>query len=483
MSASNRAISRLPLSIFTDLITSSPSPLGPAADSDANDGSNAINDTKGSKDQQPALEACADPSHLSPEELRQQISKKLRDFHQRQGQRSTIYGAGSKPREGITTVGHLLQLSSSALLRAVDPLLTNVECRRMIDRICQVCAPRPRSALELLQSQQQQQQQQQPYTHITSGMDNLDQCLRGGFCVGSITEIVGRAGVGKSQLVTQLCIMAARQGRGSVYIDTERKVSLRRMKEMAQERRAAQLGGGVDDGLGGSLMSYAGDQFSYHHHHHHHHHQQHHGGQNGGTIIGGNTGDGGDGMYKDALEVLENVTVHAPGSTKELMDLIHTIEEEILIRNDEALTTTTDDIPKMPKHPVGLLVLDSIAAPTRRDFGAESAIARVNAIFQIAQTLKRIADELQVAVVVVNQVGNLDEYGQGNAALGVSWHHCVSTRLMLDHEADPHRIVSGGGGGHDEIVGHVRMARVVKSNVAPRGEISFEVTSMGVCAL
>jgi len=306
--------------------------------------------------------------------------------------------------------------------------------------------------------------------------------LRGGFRVGSITEIVGRAGVGKSQLVTQLCIMAARQGRGSVYIDTERKVSLRRMKEMAQERRAAQLGGGVDDGLGGSLMSYAGDQFSYHHHHHQQQ-QQHHGGQNGGTIIGGNTGDGGDGTYKYALEVLENVTVHAPGSTKELMDLIHTIEEEILIRNDEALTTTTDGIPKMPKHPVGLLVLDSIAAPTRRDFGAESAIARVNAIFQIAQTLKRIADELQVAVVVVNQVGNLDEYGQGNAALGVSWHHCVSTRLMLDHEADPHRIVSGGGGGHDEIVGHVRMARVVKSNVAPRGEISFEVTSMGVCAL
>ena len=509
MSASNRAISRLPLSIFTDLITPPPSPLL-LHNADANDGNTtgtcSSNTEQQQQEQQPAspTDCTTDPSNLSPEELRRQISIKLRDFHQRQGQPSTIYGATSKPREGITTVGRLLLLSPSALLRAVDPLLTNIECRRMIDRISRVCSPRPRSALELLQSQQPQQhrqepheqesqehdakQQEQPFIHISSGMENLDQCLRGGFRVGSITEVVGRAGVGKSQLVTQLCIMAARQGRGSVYIDTERKVSLRRMKEMAQERRAAQLGG---DRLGGSSnsMSYAGDQFSYHHHHH----QQQQ--RNSATVIGEITGtqsfssDGGDGMYKDALEVLENVTVHAPGSTKELMELIHTLEEEILIRNDEAMTsnsdgtgtaTTTSTVP--PKYPVGLLVLDSIAAPTRRDFGAESAIARVNAIFQIAQTLKRIADELQVAVVVVNQVGNLDEYGQGNAALGVSWHHCVSTRLQLDHELDPHRIVRSGDG-HDETVGHVRIARVVKSNVAPPRKISFEVNAMGVCAL
>ena len=498
MSASNRAISRLPLSIFTDLITPPPPP--PLHEADANDG----NTDKSTGHQQSSLADCAaDPFNLSPEELRRQISTKLRDFHQRQGQPSTIYGATSKPREGITTVGHLLLLSPSALLRAVDPLLTNIECRRMINRITRLCSPRPRSALELLRSQQpanqhqqpqeQESQQQdaqqheQPFTHITSGMVNLDQCLRGGFRVGSITEVVGRAGVGKSQLVTQLCIMAARQGRGSVYIDTERKVSLRRMKEMAQERRMAQLGG---DGLGGSgSMSYAGDQFSYHHH------QQQQQQNNSATGIGENTGTqpfssgGGGGMYKDALEVLENVTVHAPGSTKELMELIHTLEEEILIRNDEAMTTNTDGTGTAtnystapPKHPVGLLVLDSIAAPTRRDFGTESAIARVNAIFQIAQTLKRIADELQVAVVVVNQVGNLDEHGQGNAALGVSWHHCVSTRLQLDHELDPHRIV-GSGDGHDETVGHVRIARVVKSNVAPPGKISFEVNAMGVCAL
>ena len=392
MSASNRAIARLPLSIFTDLVTPPP-----PADGCGNAAANAAS------------------TMLSPEDLRQQISQKLRDFHQRQGQPSTIYGAGSKPREGTATVGQLLKLAPSALLRAVDPLLTDIECRRMIDRICQVCAPRPRSALELLQSQQQQppppQSESQsiaaatvspPFTHITSGMDNLDQCLRGGFRVGSITEVVGRAGVGKSQLATQLCIMAARMGRGSVYIDTERKVSLRRMKEMAQERRTAQLGGGG----GASGMSYAGEQFSYHHHHHNNQQQQqqYQEGQNtGGT--GTNTqilnGDGdGDGVvvggtYKDALEVLENVTIHTPASTKELLNLIHTIEEEILIRNDEALTSSGDDNTSTttPKHPVGLVVLDSIAAPTRRDFGAESAMARVNAIFQIAQTLKRIADQ------------------------------------------------------------------------------------------
>ena len=159
MSASNRAIARLPLSIFTDLVTPPP-----PADGCGNAAANAAS------------------TMLSPEDLRQQISQKLRDFHQRQGQPSTIYGAGSKPREGTATVGQLLKLAPSALLRAVDPLLTDVECRRMIDRICQVCAPRPRSALELLQSQQQQppppppQSESQsiaatvspPFTHILS---------------------------------------------------------------------------------------------------------------------------------------------------------------------------------------------------------------------------------------------------------------------------------------------------------------------------
>ena len=54
------------------------------------------------------------------------------------------------------------------------------------------------------------------YEHqcIRSGVSELDECLSGGFRVGSISEIVGRAGVGKTQLALQLCVVAAKMGFG-----------------------------------------------------------------------------------------------------------------------------------------------------------------------------------------------------------------------------------------------------------------------------
>ena len=61
--------------------------------------------------------------------------------------------------------------------------------------------------------------------------------LRGGFACGNISELVGRAGVGKSQLALQLCIMAARYNhQTSIYIDTEQKLSIARLQEMASHR-------------------------------------------------------------------------------------------------------------------------------------------------------------------------------------------------------------------------------------------------------
>ena len=69
-------------------------------------------------------------------------------------------------------------------------------------------------------------------------MPSLDVCLKGGFGMGTISELVGRAGVGKSQLALQLCILAAKYNQASIYIDTEKKLSLARLEEMAKERCA-----------------------------------------------------------------------------------------------------------------------------------------------------------------------------------------------------------------------------------------------------
>jgi len=143
---------------------------------------------------------------------------------------------------------------------------------------------------------------------------------------------------------------------------------------------------------------------------------------------------------------------------------------------------------------VRLLVIDSIAAPARREFGVGSAAAQAAAILQIAQTVKRLADQFQLAVLIINQVGgsssssnadtnNFQQQQQHSntaiafaptvkAALGTAWHHCVSTRIQLEHHI--------AAAGQEQQQG-VRHATVVKSNlVGPSAPLSFQVTTEGL---
>ena len=48
----------------------------------------------------------------------------------------------------------------------------------------------------------------------------LDAVLRGGVAHGSVTELCGPAGVGKSQLCMLLCVAAVRSSRGWVPLKT-----------------------------------------------------------------------------------------------------------------------------------------------------------------------------------------------------------------------------------------------------------------------
>jgi len=329
-------------------------------------------------------------------------------------------------------------------------------------RICKTCTPEPVTAKKLLLKYQNQ--------CIPCDVHALDQCLRGGFRIGAVSEIVGRAGVGKTQLAMQLCVVAARLGFGSIFIDTERKLSMQRLNEIAKERERTTMNMNSADNSRNDLdFEYDGD------------------GDGGQT-----SRDGRRLSYRPPNEVLNNVTVHSPASTDELLSIVSQLDEEIIIRNETAADMQQSSCTTQTKsqYPVKLIILDSIAAPTRRDFGGGNAPQRVAAIFQIAQVLKRIADQMQVAVVVVNQIEKIqgiaiarDQSHDGDfvsvtAALGTSWHHCVSTRVALEHEKDPHRddaIVSGLDRGR------VRTATVVKSNVVGRSSASFEVTMMGVC--
>lgn len=389
-----------------------------------------------------------------------------------------------------------LFFSPSSMQSTID------ECQELIRRVSQQCAPSPTSALDLLLGDTDTTGTTScRRRHLPTGMPHLDTILRGGFCVGTISELVGRAGVGKSQLALQLCIMAAKFNLASVYIDTEQKLSLTRLKEMAEEKYGSAAAASQ---LQPESSVQTDNEFSYRD-----------GSSNTVPSLPSATQSDMEGVsdfygvnettafpYKSARDVLANVTIHTATCTNKLLSVVANIEEEVLYRNQQA---QEDDC--NTTYPVSLLVLDSIAAPTRRDFGSESAPQRVSAVLQLAQMLKRLADQLQLVVVVINQVGlneAMDDVqsSQGTdlvavkAALGTAWSHCLSTRLFLEHERDPHRLNSAVDEAHDNVAaangveggdfawkqerGRVRKATVVKSNVAGNESMFYEIGVDGV---
>lgn len=145
-------------------------------------------------------------------------------------------------------------------------------------------------------------------------------------------------------------------------------------------------------------------------------------------------------------EFLQNVTVHSPSNMEEFKAVLGSLEDELLTR------------------PVGLLVVDSIAAPARREY--EDPAEQMVAVLGVAQTLKRIADQYRIGVLLINQVSTT--FGdQPKAALGTYWYHCVSTRIVLEHK-EPRLPLRG--------------AMVAKSNfVGPtKSPIPFHVTEVGL---
>jgi RAD51-like protein 1 len=311
--------------------------------------------------------------------------------------------------------------------------------------------------------------------YLPTGISSLDRHLRGGVRVGTITELVGKAGVGKTQLAMQLCVMAARYGQGCVYIDTEKKLSLDRLKEIASKRASTfnvvpPPFSNADSLEGG--FSYGGDEGSAENY-------QLDGGDERQSSVRQGDFSPAHLQYQSPHNVFQNVTVHSPASTDELLAVMATIEDEIFLRNQEAVEPTSSTFP------VRLVVLDSIAAPARRDFGSGSAPQRAAIIFQCAQTLKRLADQLHLAVVIINQVGAVGnaqedgDQGTNRAALGTSWHHCLSTRILMEYQnslaSDGALVNQGQSPG-----GEVRQATIVKSNLTGQACIPFEVSALGV---
>ena len=295
----------------------------------------------------------------------------------------------------------------------------------------------------------------------------LDSALGGGVPTGSITELVGPAGAGKTQFCLTLAVAAAAPRRlggldaGVVFVDTEQKFSGARVAQIAANVFPSAYGVSSDDAA----------------------HER-------------------DAKATALRALTEKILVLTPSTLSETLQRLSGLEEALV------------------DHAVRLLVVDSVAALARAEFGVgRGQIARRQELLgQIASVLKRQAERLHMAALVTNQVTTraraadegADFFKAGAsdasataataAALGVKWAHCVNTRLVLEGatessmmpawgDSDRGGAASGGGLEFGGTVGakhpgaRSRVVKVVKSPRCALCGFEYQVWEGGVRVL
>ena len=224
-------------------------------------------------------------------------------------------------------------------------------------------AAKPSTALDLFLRSKKRRR-------IVTGLRIIDESLAGGIPCGSVTEIVGNSGIGKSQfcltLTAQQCLFQEKSN--VVYLDTENKFSSARLLEILTSDRWQ------------------------------------------------SSRDANSTVRTDLNRVLNRVRVLQPESSKELLRTLQGLEKLVI------------------EHDVGLIVLDSMAFHVLNDFDSSQIPRRQALLGSMASILKWIAETFSLPVVVTNHGRSDDGLSQPRAALGTAWSHCVNTRFLLSED-------------------------------------------------
>ena len=236
----------------------------------------------------------------------------------------------------------------------------------------------------------------------STGVPDLDAALGGGISARHITELVGQAGAGKSQFCLTASVLAAASGKLVYYIDADSKISPGRLVEIAKARRLDDLQGMLNRIL--IIRLEPGDDFE-----------------------------------KTARDI-----------------------------ESDFLKSST---------PPGLLVVDSVASPQifacgdhgrRKGKWTEKSerLAKHEMIARHGTLLKRIANSINVPVLVTNQVkvaaNASSSLSNSSPVLGNTWAHSVNVRIFVEN------------------YGTERAARIAKSPSAVNKCVPFAIASNGV---
>ncbi|KAK4483142.1 hypothetical protein RD792_010322 [Penstemon davidsonii] len=133
----------------------------------------------------------------------------------------------------IITAKDALSLSEFELMELLDVGLEEVT--RAVAHISEFACPPYQTALSVLE---QRIQNENMAGHLPTRLKGLDAALCGGIPFGVVTELVGPAGIGKTQFCLKLALLASLPtsygglGGHVIYVDVESKFSSRRMIEM-----------------------------------------------------------------------------------------------------------------------------------------------------------------------------------------------------------------------------------------------------------
>lgn len=286
--------------------------------------------------------------------------------------------------------------------------------------------------------------------------------MQGGIPCGSLTELVGESGSGKTQLCLQLLLEAAkRPGGGALYIYTEGYFPSRRLQQLADRfrkpcgRLGKEAGRKKQCSDGGWRKNGYGDGSSK--------------AKSDGGLIGYDQEEQygyGDGSLKACSDgALMSKQEESGYGGEEARDPCDQIFVENIPSIDELLEFFRQRAPLLLRRsPIKLIVIDSVAALFRSDFDntAHDLACRTSCFFRLSSTLKILARQFDLAVLLTNQVVDyippdvlpnsnslhgmlsasfpplLSSCRQVVPALGLSWTHCVNTRLFLSRTLQLH---------------------------------------------
>lgn len=292
---------------------------------------------------------------------------------------------------------------------------------------------------------------------IVSFCEPLDKLLGGGFALSELTEISGQPGVGKTQLAMQLCV------------DTRLPATFGGVEGCAVviDAEGSWSGAAGGDRLWSMAVAFAN-------------HLKNAGSRRAASKRA-KEGAGANLNEEDKLPTPESI-----------LEGIHIFR----VHDEASQTCTLYNLPnfllKQEQNgtPVKLVVIDSLAfhyrvasssSSTGNGSNKSNSLSTTHNLTRMAAFLTELASEFDLAVVAMNHLTTRIEKDNNNnpggtklvPALGESWAHSVTSRLMIDH----YRHIPTDGA---HVMDEVRTCKLVKSPHKPTGTAVFMITDKGI---